>query len=378
MRIMLVSTSLLVGGAENQVYLLAKEFAGHGHEVAVVSLTPPQAYVHELMQMGVLVDTLGMYGSRADWRSLLHLYQIVRKWRPDVIHAHMFHAIFLSRFVGSLARVPLLVSTTHNFAPESRLRRALYRLTDAMGSFTTNVSRAGTTSYVENGAAPAGRIRPFPNGIVVRVRPADARAALRTELELGDDFVWLAVGRFETPKDYPTMLEAFDQLRTRGSSSKLLIVGEGSMGDALREQVARSPAAMTNVRFLGTRRDVPDLMSACDGYLMSSVSEGLPLVLLEASEAALPIVATNVGGNSEIVQDEVSGFLVPPRDPSALAAAMWRLEVMPAEERLRMGRAGRLHIQQNFEIGTVAKAWLAEYRSALATQNASAGNDAHC
>ncbi|MBX3141209.1 MAG: glycosyltransferase [Trueperaceae bacterium] len=366
MRIMLVTTSFLVGGAENQVYLLAKEFRKRGHEVAIVSLTPPQAYVDELSQMGVTVASLDMSGRTTDWPALVRLYKLVRSWRPDVLHAHMFHAILLSRLVRSVTRVPLLVSTTHNFAPEARVKRFLYRATDAMGSFTTNVSTAGTIQYIESRAAPRERIRPFPNGIVVHAHDSDVRDAKRSELGLDDHFAWLAVGRFEAPKDYPTLLQAFDTLVKLGSESLLLIVGDGSMGNALRSQVADLPNLDTRIRFLGSRSDVHEIMLACDGYVMSSVSEGLPLVLLEACVAAMPIVATNVGGNSEIVHDGMNGFLVPSSDPSALAGAMRRLELIPPEERAKLGHAGRLHVEQNYEIGAVAEDWLAEFSSALA------------
>lgn len=366
MRIMLVTTSLLIGGAENQVYLLAKEFRKHGHDVAIVSLTPPQAYVDELSQMGVTVASLDMSGSMTDWRALIRLYKLVRGWRPDILHAHMFHAILLSRLVRSVTRVPLLVSTTHNFAPEARIRRFLYRATDAMGSFTTNVSIAGTRQYAESGAAPRKRIRPFANGIVVHAHDSGVREAKRSELGLDDRFAWLAVGRFEAPKDYPTLLQAFDALVKLGSESLLLIVGDGSLGNTLRAQVAELPGLEARIRFLGSRSDVHEIMLACDGYVMSSVSEGLPLVLLEACVAAMPIVATDVGGNSEIVHDRMNGFLVPSSNPVALAGAMRQLEITSPAERARLGHAGRLYVEENYEIGAVAEDWLAAFSSALA------------
>jgi glycosyltransferase involved in cell wall biosynthesis len=119
------------------------------------------------------------------------------------------------------------------------------------------------------------------------------------------------------------------------------------------------------------RNDVPQVMGAADGYVMSSAWEGMPMVLLEAAAAGLPIVATMVGGNHEVVVDERTGFLVPPRDDAALADAMIRLGELPETDRRSMGERGREHIRTHYGLARVADRWEEVYRRVLARKGAS-------
>lgn len=367
MRLMLVTTSLIVGGAENQVYLLAKEFRRHGHFVAVVSLREPEAYTEELQAMGIDVRSLHMQHNISDIAAVARLARLVREWRPDVLHAHMFHAILLARLVRIGVHVPVLVSTTHNFSPESGVRRALYRLTDGLGTITTNVSGAGAAAYALAKAAPPSRIQAFPNGILIPETPNDValRTRKRAELDLGDEFTWIAVGRLEAPKDYPNLLRGIQALVNLGSESRFLIVGDGSESESIKQLFANLVMLHDRVQFLGTRTDVNELMMASDAYVMSSSSEGLPLVLLEACSTCLPIVATDVGGNTEIVSHGNNGYIVPARDPESLAKSMRRLETLSVEDRKVMGLNGRKHVEESFEIGAVADRWLKLFESWL-------------
>jgi len=120
------------------------------------------------------------------------------------------------------------------------------------------------------------------------------------------------------------------------------------------------------VRFLGIRQDVPSLMGAADACVMSSAWEGMANVLLEASATSLPIVATDVGGNREVVLHDKTGFILPSKDPNALAQAMLRLMNMPEEERQAMGKAAREHIEANFSLDQVVARWETLYRELLA------------
>jgi glycosyltransferase involved in cell wall biosynthesis len=207
-----------------------------------------------------------------------------------------------------------------------------------------------------------------PNGVdpelFRNVAPA-ARDGVRSSLGLEDEFVWLAVGRFEVAKDYPNMLHAFQRVRERHPRAVLLLVGRGSLQQET-EALVRELGLDHAVRFLGVRQDVPQIMSAADGYVMSSAWEGMPMVLLEAAAAGLPIVATMVGGNHEVVCQEESGFLVPARDPEALAAAMLRLLDLPAPRRREMGERGREHVQTHHGLTRLVERWEELYRQVLA------------
>jgi glycosyltransferase involved in cell wall biosynthesis len=183
-------------------------------------------------------------------------------------------------------------------------------------------------------------------------------------MELGEAFVWLAVGRLVEAKDYPTLLHAFSRVVRAYPSALLLIGGHGPLGGQL-ESMTEELGLGDRVRFLGVSNDIPRLMNAADAYVMSSALEGLPMVLLEAAATALPIVATDVGGNREVVLHDESGFLVPPRNPEALAEAMTRLMGLPPEKRSEMGSRARAYVEAHYALDRVVTQWEAIYAGAL-------------
>lgn len=371
-RVLFVTTDLALGGAETQVVHLATRLKSRGWEVQVVSLMPPRAYVVEMQAAGVSVFSLDIKRKVPDPRPFLRLARLIRAWRPEIVHSHMVHANILARIVRPLVRVPVLVCTAHSIDERGRkgsgrLREFLYRLTDPFCDLTTQVSQAGLERYVRIGTVPRHKIRYIPNGVDTERFKSDLEARLRSrqELRLEEAFVWLAVGRFDVEKDYPNMLRAFAQVVKKQCETFLLIAGDGPLRPAV-EELARDLGLKDHVQFLEIRRDIPDLMNAADAYIMSSIWEGMPMVLLEASATELPIVATNVGGNREVVLDGKTGFLVPPKDPEALAQAMLRLMSLSEEERWRMGKLARQHIEAHYSLDRVVNQWEALYRELLA------------
>jgi glycosyltransferase involved in cell wall biosynthesis len=284
----------------------------------------------------------------------------------------MVHANLMARALRLVAPVPALVSTIHNIYEGGRLRMAAYRYTNRLVDHLTIVSQAAADRFVGERIVPRELLTVIPNGVdteqIANVPPG-TRESLRRELGVDGAFVWLAVGRYEVAKDYPNMLRAFARVRSSQPDAVLLIVGRGSL-QSETEALAAELALGDAVRFLGVRSDVPRVMSAADGYVMSSAWEGMPMVLLEAAAAGLPIVATTVGGNHEVVVHERTGFLVPPRDDAALAAGMLRLGEMTDVERRLMGERGREHIRSHYGLARVADRWEEIYRAVLARKRA--------
>ena len=209
-------------------------------------------------------------------------------------------------------------------------------------------------------AVPRRKIQVIPNGIDTTLfRPDSAlRAAWRERLGVNGGFVWVAAGRLMWKKDYPSLLRAFAALH----GGELLIAGSGPQESELRTlagELAVEP------RFLGRVDDMPGLLNAADGFVLSSVVEGLPVALLEAAACGLPAVATAAGGAAEAMVDGESGFVVPPGDPAALAGAMRQLFTMSPEARAEMGRRARQHVEERFDIGRVADRWDRVYRGLL-------------
>ncbi|HVK00286.1 MAG TPA: glycosyltransferase [Gemmatimonadales bacterium] len=369
MRILFLSTSMGLGGADQQLLSAAQVLRDRGHEIRIVSLTPLGPMGLQARSLGLATDSLEMRRGVPDPRGLARLVRIVRAWKPDVVHSHMVHANLMARVVRLLVPVPVLVSTIHNVYEGGPLLMAGYRLTNGLVDHMTIISQAAADRFVGERIVPGRLLTVIANGVDtdrMRNLPPEGRAALRGEMSVGDQqFVWLAVGRFEAAKDYPNMLRAFGDVRAREPRAVLVIVGQGSL-QADAEALTAELGLREAVRFLGARDDVPAVMSAADGYVMSSAWEGMPMVLLEAAAAGLPIVATAVGGNGEVVRDGESGFLVPARDSGLLRAGMLRLMALPEEQRRAMGERGREHVRANYGLQRVAERWERVYWDALA------------
>jgi glycosyltransferase involved in cell wall biosynthesis len=367
MRVFFLSTSMGMGGADSQLLSAAHLMQARGHEVLIVSMTPLGPMGLQARELGISTESLEMKRGVPDPRGLLRLAALTRSWRPDIIHSHMVHANLMARALRLIAPVPALVSTIHNIYEGGPLRMAAYRYTNWLVDHLTIVSQAAADRFVNDRIVPRERLTVIPNGVdteqIANVPPG-TRTSLRRSLALEERFVWLAVGRFEVAKDYPNMLRAFARVRARQPDAVLVIVGRGSL-QGETEGLARELGLAEAVRLLGVRNDVPQVMSAADGYVMSSAWEGMPMVLLEAAAAGLPIVATTVGGNHEVVVDERTGFLVPPRDDAALADAMIRLGGLSEVDRRAMGERGREHIRAHYGLARVADRWEEIYREVL-------------
>lgn len=369
MRILFLSTSMGLGGADQQLLSAAQVLRDRGHEIRIVSLTPLGPMGLQARNLGLTTDSLEMRRGVPDPRGLARLVRLVRAWKPDVVHSHMVHANLMARALRLLVPFPVLVSTIHNVYEGGPLLMAGYRLSNGLVDHMTIISQAAADRFVGERIVPDRLLTVIANGVDMdrmRSLPAETRASLRHAIGAGDDeFVWLAVGRFEVAKDYPNLLRAFSEVRSREPRAVLVIVGQGSL-QAEAEALAVELALGKAVRFLGARDDVPAVMSAADGYVMSSAWEGMPMVLLEAAAAGLPIVATAVGGNGEVVRDGESGFLVPPRNSATLAQGMLRLMDLAEERRRAMGERGREHVRANYGLQRVAERWERVYWDALA------------
>lgn len=357
-RVLFVITGLGWGGAESQVIELASGLRDRGWAVQVASLLSQAHRRDSLESLGIPVHTLGMRRGVPDPRAIWRLAAVTRNFQPSIVHAHMIHANILTRVTRIIVRMPVLITSAHSVNEGGGWRQLAYRLTDSLADCTTNVSHAAVEQFIEDRAASPERIQYVPNGISFSKfqRSGEARARIRNELGLEDDFAWLSVGRLDPAKDYPTMLDALAKVVDTSQTLKLIIVGDGPLRDEIKKRAERLGLA-NFVHFLGIRSDIPALMSAADAYLMSSAWEGLPMVLLEAAASALPIVATDVGGNSQIVRNGLTGELVPAGDSAALAGAMLRMMERNESERAAMGANGRAYVEKEFGMDSVLERW---------------------
>jgi glycosyltransferase involved in cell wall biosynthesis len=210
----------------------------------------------------------------------------------------------------------------------------------------------------------ARRLIVLPNGVDVETWKPDAsvRTALRRELGLEDEFLWIAVGRLEPVKDYPALLRAFAHLP---ESARLIIAGSGPLQDELL-QLSTRLGLEKRVRFLGFQADVLRWLQVADAFVLCSLWEGLPMSLLEAAACALPAVATDIPGIGEVLVDGQTGLLAPVGDIEILAAKMRALMQTPLQKRAEMGLRARQSVVERFSLEAILDRWEAEYRNRLA------------
>ncbi len=282
-------------------------------------------------------------------RGLARLIRLMRHERVVIVEGYLFLAYALAIPCAWLARVPVRIAQRrglHTSKPPWPGRRLLERIVNRLTTQVVANSRAVARDTMEDESLPAGRIHVIHNG--VDVPPDPVSEDVRHPALPADRRIILCVANLIHYKGHLDLLAAAAAVLPAFPDAALVLVGEGSVRGAIEEAVARS-GLQGRVQLLGRREDVPALLAAADLFVLPSHEEGFPNALLEAMAYGLPVVATAVGGTLEIVEDGVSGILVPPRSPAALAQAIATLLGDPAAAR-RMGQAGRARAAKLFPL----------------------------
>lgn len=353
------------GGLERMVIDLAGVQRAAGHRCRVICLFQSGALAGELEAQGIEVQACRKRGG-FDLAALRRLRGGLRATPGAVVHTHNANAHYHTVAAAIGLPIARLINTRHGMGvaqPRSRgewLYRRTMRRTDTVAA----VCEAARARFAQQGVSPRGRLLSVPNGIRIdRFPPAsdERRAALRRDLGLAAHARIIgSVGRLNPVKDQATLLRAFARLRVEFVDTALVLVGDGALRGSLESQAAALGIADA-VRFLGDRGDVRELLQGFDIFALSSLSEGYSMALLEACASGLPIVATDVGGNREIVVDGRNGRLVPPARDDALADGFAMLLRDPAGA-AAMGSAGREWALREASVETMARRYDALYR----------------
>jgi len=357
----------IVGGAEEAaLHLLAALDPARWRPVLFHHADPGvTAFVERATRLGVATRAVPRPVDGRAWKQVLHFRGALRAERPAVFHAHLSWPLACKYGVLAawLARVPAIVATAQlyiDFYQVPTGQRDQRLLMSAMRRVIA-VSDEVRERYRLTLNVPAEKLVVVRNGIPIPpVRPRDP--ALRAELLRGrPDFVVLTPARFHEQKGHAYLLEAAALV----PDATFVLAGEGELRPAM-EQRARDLGVMDRCVFLGQRPDVPELLAAADLFVLPSLFEGLPLSVLEAMAAERPVVATAIGGTDEAVVDGVTGVLVPPRDPAALAAAIHRLRSDPALSS-RLARAARARVEAEFSAEAMARGIMQVYDALVGT-----------
>ena len=310
--------------------------------------------------------------------SVARLVKLIRELKIDLVHANRTLDLGIAGTAAKICGVPL-VSSLHWLGrvedhPEEESPWWLHKtkktlavlLNRSLAARIIAVSEAVQNSFAQLPGFPASRSVVVYPGLNMDIPAADPETCTRLREELGLDSahpVLLNVGRLVPVKGQEHLIPMMLRIRERWPRAKLLIAGEGFLRQQL-EQLVQEHGLGDAVALLGSRSDVNDLLAVSDLLVLSSESEAAPLPPMEAMRAGKPVVATAVGGVSEIVEDGVSGYVVPRADPEAMAAAVLKILEAPGEAE-RMGAEGRRIAQERFEISKSVRSLERIYRSLL-------------
>jgi glycosyltransferase involved in cell wall biosynthesis len=314
-----------LGGGESVALQLATKQVAAGHRVLAVALTREQGPLADAFRdRGVAIHAVSRRREGYDPTLYASLFSLLARLRPDVVHSHHPQSLVYAAPPAKLLR-RAVVHTKHGVDIDTPRRLWLIRGTTLFVDALVAVSEETATIARDKREIASHRLRVIENGIDLDRFVADekARRATRAELGIPDD-AWVVgtVGRLEPVKNHALLLRAMAPLCRSGAH--LILVGDGGERDRLSELSRELPGG-PGMHLLGMRRDIPRLLQAMDAFAISSDSEGLPLALLEAMAASLPVVCTAVGGIVSVLEDGVTGLLVPAGDEKALANQLQRL-----------------------------------------------------
>lgn len=369
-------TALCVGGAEQTLIDLANGLDEERYDVTVWTVfdaTP----LAENLRSGVPVRSLtsagrvenstvvGVTNPLAYFTVLVKFCYLAATEQPDVIHSFLYIDNILAGVAGLFAPSTIITGVRSVPNDPRRIRVILDRVTILLSDFVVSNSEAGKELAVTRGASES-RVSVVHNGRDISTYQRESTGELAAELGIEDELVVGTVGRLIERKGHFELITAWATLQESGIDARLMFVGDGPDRAAL-ERHAKENGCTDSVEFLGTRRDVPELLSLMDVFVFPSHFEGLPGAVIEAMAAGLPVTATPVDGTAELLDNYRTGLFVSPQSPDELS---WVLRLLLETPSLResLGTAAQEEAQRSFTINTMVEEFDALYRELVDTE----------
>jgi len=363
-----ILSSFGIGGQERVAFDLAASQLRAGCRVTALSLAPPPdgPLAAEFRAAGIEVDRVARPAPGVDLMLILRLARWLRRHRVELVHTHNRMALIYGAPAARLARAAV-VHTKHGNNPKGGTRLIAGNLAARCVAAFVAVSPETAAFARKRSEVDERRLLVIPNGIDLgRFHPAPA-ARERVRRELGIDAqAWVigTVGRIAAEKNQALLLRAMAPLL--GPHTRLVVAGDGPLLRSVTE-LASALEIAGFVHLLGARRDVPDVLNALDTFVLSSDTEGLPLVVLEAMATGVPVLSTRVGGVPTVLEDGRTGYLVPVGDAAALRDRVARLRDDPAGSRA-CGERGREAAITRFSAERMQRDYLDLYARVLASE----------
>jgi glycosyltransferase involved in cell wall biosynthesis len=362
-----VINSLKPGGGERFLVDLLQALSHDEFQITVFCLYSKGELARELEHVGIPVNELKNIPRRVRLQGYVRLYNALKMGAFDIVHCHLLESCWYGLPAGWFAGVPIRIAHLQNCHWRLSLRARLFdRFAFAFADAAFGCSKAVLRFYQRRMWYPMSKCYLVYNGVATkRFENLPPKEEIRRALDLPQKCVIVTtVARLTPQKGHVFLLKAAREIVSKFKNVRFLLVGDG----VLRTQLERHAAELgltEHVFFLGRRTDVPQILAASDIFVLPSLWEGLPLVLVEAGLAGLPVVATRVDGVAEVVENGRSGLLVPPGDSHALAEALQTLLVEGPPLWERMGKEGRQIALQHFTMECIASQVADLYRKLL-------------
>lgn len=354
-RLLWLIDSLTMGGAEALVLPFARAARKRAVELTICARTTigGNPLEQELRSASVNVVNLDARNLR-DAGAMRRLSRLVRNLRPELIHAHLAYAAIWGSLIARRHRVPFVASL--HIPPshagglrESIRQRLMVFLLNRFSARVVVVSHALGHEWERSTSLDGSKIAIVHNGIDLEPGPMETDGSIRQELGIGSQASVIAtVAVLRRDKGIDTLLRAAREVLDRRGDCILVVVGDGPMSDEWK-RMANDLGISRSVRWTGFRRDVAAILAEADLFVLPTLRDAFPTVLLEAFAAGVPVIASEVGGVPEIVEDERTGLLVPPGDEKALADAIDRA-LGDSSWRDRTAEAARTKVERDFSI----------------------------
>ena len=291
-----------------------------------------------------------------DIRAFLYLYKLIKKENFTIIHTHSSKAGFLGRVAAMLNKTPIVIHTIHGFAFHDYMnsfKKNIFIYLEKLSAKWTHglvtVSNLNKKKVVDLGIAPIEKLKNIYSGIDLTLFINEKNDQFRKELNLDSNHLLLgSVGRLSNQKDPITMIEAFSIVSKNFPNAHLTLVGEGELRDEILIKIDQLQLN-GRVHLTGNKNDPWKIYHSLDLFIMSSIYEGLGRSITEALSCGVPVVCTRVEGVPEIVRDNKTGILVPPKDPSALATGIIK-SLNDMDNARKMAEEGRKFVNENFDV----------------------------
>lgn len=363
-RILHLISDLDIGGTEKMLAEVTMRLQ-HRYAFHICCIALPGPVAAEIQRnTDARIYALGVH-SRFNLTLFPRFAFLVWRVRPAILQTYLFHDNFIGRVVGRIMRVPFIIAGQRAINPDEPLfRRLLERLFWHWSDCIVSNSMAGKRTLTSREHIPASRITVIPNGKELPDADAGNPTTIRRRLRIPSSaLVITVVAKLRHQKGHAYLIEAAPHILAAYPKMLFLFVGDGPLRAELTAMVARRKLSQ-HIRFLGDRTDVQDILRITDVFCMPSLWEGLPGAIMEAMAMRVPVVATRVSGTPELMVDGKTGFLVPPRDASALAVRILQL-LDDGALRSRFGVAGRERVEQYFTIQQMVRAYEHVYDAGL-------------